>query len=267
MGIINVTPDSFSDGGRFLSLKDAVAHGEKLALEHADILDVGGESTRPFSDPVSAEEEIRRVVPVIEELAKRVNIPISVDTTKAVVAKKALDAGASIINDVSAFRVDPDMAGIAAEYKTPVILMHMLKTPKTMQKAPVYNNLIAEISGFLENAVQYAVDQGIERSKIIIDPGIGFGKTFSHNFEIIKHLDQFNALNAPILIGPSRKAFIRNALKHESVKDIGRGKHVVEIGTQAAIAASIFNGAHIIRTHNVANTCATAKIIDAVKNA
>jgi dihydropteroate synthase len=266
MGILNVTPDSFSDGGEFFTLDGAVAQGLKLFEDGADILDIGGESTRPFSDAVSVEEEIRRVIPVIENLAARISIPISIDTTKADVARRAIQAGASIINDVSALRLDHGLADVAAEYDVPVILMHMLGTPKTMQTNPVYDDLIKEIKEFLKNAVDYAQNKGISKSKIIIDPGIGFGKTVEHNLLLIKHLHEFKTLDVPILIGLSRKAFIRNILRDTTVKDINPDLPVVETGTQASVAAAVLNGAHMVRVHNVANTRTTLKIIDAINN-
>jgi dihydropteroate synthase len=267
MGVLNITPDSFSDGGKFFTFENAVAQGQQLVDAGADVLDVGGESTRPFSDAVSAEEEIQRVVPVIEKLAHRVSIPISIDTTKASVARRAIQAGASIINDVSALRLDHEMADVAAEYGVPIILMHMLGTPKTMQISPAYDDLILEIKAFLEDAINQAVKKGVSRSKIIIDPGIGFGKTVEHNLLLIKYLNDFQALDAPILIGPSRKAFIRNLLKDTAVEDIRPDLAVVESGTQAAVAAAALNNAHMVRVHNVTNTVTTLKIIDAIKNA
>ena len=266
MGILNITPDSFSDGGKFFTFDDAVAQGLKLFEDGADILDIGGESTRPFSDAVSVEEEIRRVIPVIENLAARISIPISIDTTKAGVARRAIEAGASIINDVSALRLDHGLANVAAEYDVPVILMHMLGTPKTMQTDPVYDDLIKEIKEFLKNAVHYAQRKGISKSKIIIDPGIGFGKTVEHNLLLIKHLHKFKTLDLPIMIGLSRKAFIRNILKDATVKDINPDLPLVETGTQASVAAAVLNGAHMVRVHNVANTRTTLKIIDAINN-
>ena len=266
MGILNVTPDSFSDGGNFLSCGDAVAQGQKLVKDGADILDIGGESTRPFSEEVSAEEEIQRVVPVIERLAEQISIPISIDTTKASVARRAIEAGASMINDVTALRLDHEMVNVAAEYGVPVILMHMLGMPKTMQISPTYDDLLGEIKAFLEKAIDRIEKKGILRSRIIIDPGIGFGKTVEHNLLLIKHLHEFTSLGTPILIGPSRKAFIRHILKDESVKDIRPELQEVEIGTQAAVAAAILNGAHIVRVHNVANTRVTVQITDHIKN-
>ena len=267
MGVLNVTPDSFSDGGKFFTFDDAVAQGYKLFEEGADILDIGGESTRPFSNPVSEEEEILRVVPVIEKLSKRIPIPISIDTTKAGVAEQAIKAGASMINDVSSLSFDPKMANVAVDYGVPVILMHMLGNPKTMQMEPFYDDLIDEIKTFLENAIDQAENKGISRLKIIIDPGIGFGKTVGHNLLLIQRLHEFKTLKVPIMIGTSRKAFIRNLLKDNTVEEINADSAMVESGTQASVAAAILNGAHIVRVHDVANTRVTVKIIDAIKNA
>ena len=267
MGVVNVTPDSFSDGGKFYHTDVAVAQGEKLAADGADIIDVGGESTRPFSDPVSIEEENRRVVPVIEKLAQRVAIPISIDTTKADVARQALEAGASIINDVAALRYDPGLAALAVEFDTPLILMHMLGEPKSMQVAPRYDNLIEEIRSFLADAVARAQKLGVPRSKIIVDPGIGFGKTITHNLLLLKHVHAFASLDLPVLIGPSRKAFIRKILKQAHEEDIRPDLPIVETGTQAAVASAVLNGAHIIRVHDVANAVATVKILDALREA
>ena len=264
MGVLNITPDSFSDGGDFYSFDTAVAQGEKLAADGADILDIGGESTRPYSEPVSIEQEMDRVIPVIETLSKRIDIPISIDTTKASVAEKAILAGASIINDISALRVDPELADVAVKHELPIILMHMKGTPKTMQVSPTYVNLFEDIASFLEERAGFAQEKGIPTSRIIIDPGIGFGKTFKHNFQIIKHLNKFESLNLPILVGPSRKAFIRKTLSED---EISAQSAEVETGTQATIAAAALNGAHIVRVHEVASTRVTLDIIDAVKNA
>jgi dihydropteroate synthase len=266
VGVVNVTPDSFSDGGKFYATDAAVTQGEKLVADGADILDIGGESTRPFSEPVSVQAEIQRVVPVIEQLAQRVSVPISIDTTKAEVARQALKVGASIINDVAAFRFDPDLAAVAVEYETPVILMHMLGKPKSMQVSPSYDDVIAEIRAFLEEAVARVENQGIPRARAIVDPGIGFGKTVSHNLLLIKHLQAFRSLDVPILIGPSRKAFIRKILKDTHSEDLRPDLPLVETGTQAAVAAAVLNGAHIVRVHDVASTTATVKILDAMLN-
>jgi dihydropteroate synthase len=264
MGVVNVTPDSFSDGGKFFDGAAAVAQGVKLAAEGAAIIDIGGESTRPFSDPVPVEEEIRRVVPVIETLSQRISIPISIDTTKTEVARRAIEAGASIINDVSALRFDPGLAAVAVEFDTPLILMHMLGDPKSMQQSPYYDNLIQEIRDFLENAATRAEALGVPSDKIIIDPGIGFGKTVAHNLLLIKHLQAFESLGKPILIGASRKSFIRKILKDPQDTDIQPDLPLVEAGSQAAAAAAILNGAHIVRVHDVAGTLTTVKIIDAI---
>jgi len=266
MGVVNVTPDSFSDGGRFYDAAAAVAQGERLAAEGADIIDIGGESTRPFSEPVAIEEETRRVVPAIAALAARVRIPISVDTTKAAVARRALEAGAAMINDISALRFDPDLAGVAAEFGVPVILMHMRGEPRSMQVAPHYDELVTDIRGFLREAAAFAEGRGIPRERLIVDPGIGFGKTPEHNLQLIKRLQEFADLDLPILVGPSRKSFIRRLVKPDGAKDIPASLPVVETGTQAAVAAAVLNGAHIVRVHDVANTAATVKVVDAIMN-
>ncbi len=267
MGIVNVTPDSFSDGGRFFSADNAVARAVQLVRDGADIIDVGGESTRPFSDFVDEEEEIRRVVPVIRALAGRIDVPISIDTNKASVARAAIEAGATILNDVGALRLDPLMAKVAAESGAPVIVMHMLGTPKTMQEAPVYKDLFGEIHDFLAEAVGRALDAGVSRSKIVIDPGIGFGKTVTHNLMLLGDLSKLRELDAPILIGPSRKAFIRMLLKKPAQADISTDQPIVETGTQAAAAAAVLAGAHILRVHDVTATAGTVRILDAVRDA
>ena len=266
MGVVNVTPDSFSDGGRFYDAAAAVAQGERLAAEGADIIDIGGESTRPFSEPVAIEEEIRRVVPVVAALAARVRIPISVDTTKAAVARRALESGAAMINDISALRFDPDVAGVGAEFGVPVVLMHMRGEPRSMQVAPHYDEPVPDIRGFLGEAAAAAERQGIPRERLIVDPGIGFGKTPEHNLQLIRRLQEFAALGLPILVGPSRKSFIRRLVKPDGAKDIPPSLPVVETGTQAAVAAAVLNGAHIVRVHDVANTAATVKVVDAIMN-
>jgi len=266
MGVVNVTPDSFSDGGRFYDAAAAVAQGERLAAEGADIIDIGGESTRPFSEPVAIEEETRRVVPAIAALAARVRIPISVDTTKAAVARRALEAGAAMINDISALRFDPDLAGVAAEFGVPVILMHMRGEPRSMQVAPHYDEPVTDIRGFLREAAALAEGRGIPRERLIVDPGIGFGKTPEHNLQLIKRLQEFADLDLPILVGPSRKSFIRRLVKPDGAKDIPASLPVVETGTQAAVTAAVLNGAHIVRVHDVANTAATVKVVDAIMN-
>jgi dihydropteroate synthase len=266
MGIVNVTPDSFSDGGKYLSAKAAVDHGMEMFHQGAHILDIGGESTRPFSDPVTEQEQIDRVIPVIKELSKAVQVPISIDTTSAIVAKEALDAGASIINDISALRMDKAMGRLAAESGVPLILMHMKGTPKDMQLSPAYDDLIGEIKSFFQTTINLALSEGVQRSQLILDPGIGFGKTERHNLALISQVDQFFALDLPILIGHSRKAFIRKTVKQTDQEDIAPNHPVVETGTQAVVSALAIKGVHIIRVHNVANTIATIKMIDALKN-
>lgn len=265
MGVLNLTPDSFSDGGKFVNCDTAVSHALKMVEQGADIIDIGGESTRPFSDPVSVEDEINRVLPVIEKLANKITIPISIDTTKSGVAKRAIDAGAGIINDISALGADPEMTEIAKKAGVPVILMHMKGTPKTMQKTPRYDDLIGEVKTFLSDAVENAVQNGISPSNIIIDPGLGFGKTFEHNFIILNNLTAFQSIGVPILVGPSRKAFIRDKLKGANGTPPDPCSEIVEKGTQAAVAAAVLNGADIVRCHDVAGTRVTLKIIDAIR--
>ena len=265
MGIVNVTPDSFSDGGRFHSFDAAVKQGLQLANAGADIIDVGGESTRPFADTVSETEERNRVIPVIKALAAQVTIPISIDTTKAAIAAAALDAGASIINDISALRMDTEMAAVAAQATVPVIVMHMQGMPGNMQLHPVYEDVVAEVHQFLSTTIDNAMDRGIQRHNLIVDPGIGFGKTGHHNLLLLKGLKNFEDLGVPILIGTSRKRFIRNILKAPGQKDMAPDLPEVETGTQASMAAGVINGAHIVRVHNVANTRAMLDVLDAIR--
>jgi dihydropteroate synthase len=267
MGVVNVTPDSFSDGGKFFARDAAIAQAERLVQEGADIIDIGGESTRPFADPVPVEIELKRVLPVIEALAQRVMVPISIDTAKAAVARRALGAGACMINDISALRLDPEMAEVAAKSGVPVILMHMLGTPQTMQVTPVYRDVVADIRAFLAQVVTQAEREGIARDRIIIDPGIGFGKTVGHNLLLIKYLAQLQDLDLPILIGPSRKAFIRKLLKENPNEEIQPDMSIVGTGTLAAVCAAVLSGAHIVRVHEVASARAAVKIIDAILDA
>ena len=257
MGVLNVTPDSFSDGGHFFQREEAIEQGLRMAADGADIIDVGGESTRPYSTRISKEEELERIIPVIQELKKEVKIPVSIDTLKAEVAREALRAGASMINDTSALRSDPEMTSVAAVAQVPVILMHMRGTPENMQEKPHYGNLIQEVIDFLSGSMERAVQMGIRREMIILDPGIGFGKTFDHNLEIIRELDRFTCLGRPILLGSSRKAFIGRIL----------GKPALErdTGTMAAVAVGVMNGAHIVRVHDVKKAVETVKVVDAIK--
>jgi dihydropteroate synthase len=259
MGVLNVTPDSFSDGGLFFDKDEAIAQGEALAASGADIIDVGGESTRPFSQAVPVEEEIRRVVPVIEKLTTSVSVPISIDTSKAEVARRAIAVGASIVNDIGALTLDPAMAEVVVDTGVPVILMHMKGTPNNMQADPFYEDVVADVKDFLANAIHRATQAGIARNKIIVDPGIGFGKTLTDNLLLIKNLSAFYALEAPVLIGPSRKSFIASLL--------GDDKERREVGTQATVAVTSLQGVHMVRVHDVERTKYTLKIVEAIRNA
>lgn len=256
MGILNVTPDSFSDGGLYLDTDKAVERSFEIEKEGADMIDIGGESTRPGALPLSPEEELSRVVPVIEKLKSRLRIPISIDTFKAEVAREAIKAGASIINDISGLRFDPEMVTVAAEYDVPVVIMHIKGTPRDMQINPVYQDLIGEIRHFLEEGISIAQKAGVDDDMIIIDPGIGFGKTFEHNLEIINRLDEFRSLGMPILLGPSRKSFIGKIL------DLPPGDRLE--GTAAAVAIGIMKGANIVRVHDVSSIVRVARVVDAI---
>ncbi len=256
MGVLNVTPDSFSDGGRFHEANEAIEHGLQMARDGADIIDVGGESTRPFSQRLSVNEEIDRVIPVIAALRDLLNIPISIDTYKSEVAREALKAGASIINDISALRFDPRMASVAAQGDVPLILMHMKGTPENMQVNPSYDDLISEISRFLKDAIERSVAAGVREELILVDPGIGFGKTFEHNLGIIRELSRLRSLGRPVLLGTSNKAFIGHILQ--------KGVNEREIGTMATVAAGVMNGAQVVRVHNVKKAVETVRIIDAI---
>lgn len=258
MGILNVTPDSFSDGGLFVEEEKAVAHAKKMVEEGADILDIGGESTRPGAKPVAAEEEIRRVIPLIERLSNEIDVPISIDTYKSEVARAALDAGARIINDISGLRFDQEMAGLAAGKEVPVIIMHMKGTPQEMQDVPSYDSVMSEIYSFLKDRIDYAISAGIRHDKIVIDPGVGFGKKVSDNLVILDAIDELRGLGCPILLGTSRKSFIGKIL------DLREGERVV--GTAATVAAGILKGVHILRVHDVGPMVQVARMIDAIKN-
>ena len=259
MGIVNVTQGSFSDGGLFFDKSKAITRAIQMVEEGADIIDIGGESTRPGSEPVHEEEEVRRTIPVIEALAKEISVPISIDTYKSRVASRALEAGASMVNDISGLRFDPDMPDVIAYHDVPTVIMHIKGTPKDMQQDPVYEALIPEIMEYLREGIQIAIKSGITEDKIIIDPGIGFGKTFEHNLDIIHNLRTFTSLGKPILIGPSRKAFIGKILGDVPPADR-------RDGTAAAVAISIFNGANIVRVHDVKEMVHVAKVADAIKN-
>ncbi len=259
MGILNVTPDSFSDGGKYTSVNEVYRQAEEMISAGADILDVGGESSRPFSNPVPVKEELDRVIPPIKAIRKNHSIPISIDTTKAEVAKAALGAGADIINDISALRFDSGMISLALETDVPIIIMHMLGNPKTMQFDPAYDDVVGEISGFLEERLLWAEEQGVSRDRFIVDPGIGFGKTVEHNLSILRHLSEFNKLGCPVLIGHSRKAFIGKILERD-VEDR-------DIATAAVSALCTMNGASIIRVHDVEKTVQAVRMAEAVRDA
>ncbi len=256
MGIINVTPDSFSDGGKYANVEAAVMRAKQMVADGADIIDIGGESSRPGAEPISANEECRRVVPVVQALAEQFQIPISVDTYKAEVAYEALSAGACVINDITALHGDPNMCQILADAQAGVILMHMQGVPATMQKAPTYQNVVVEVHAWLTEVASQAVDRGIDSSRIMIDPGIGFGKTLDHNLEILRHLMQFRGIGYPLLVGVSRKKFIGQILDLPV--------HQREEGTAATVAWSIINGANVVRVHDVAKMKQVAQVIDAI---
>lgn len=263
MGVINITPDSFSDGGMYNSLKKGLAHAEKLIEEGADILDIGGESTRPFSKPVPLEKELNRVVPLVKKIRKITDIPISIDTTKAPVAKAALESGASMINDISAMSFDSEMTEVAKNFNVPAILMHIKGTPENMQKNPQYKDLIDDIISYFLKKIAVAVEKGIKKEKLILDPGIGFGKTMEHNLVIINNLKQLkDEFGLPILIGTSRKTFIRKILEKD---DLPNHPDVIT-GSVASVCAAILHGADIVRVHDVKETKAAVQIIDALKN-
>lgn len=259
MGILNVTPDSFSDGGLYFSKNKAVDHALRMQDEGADIIDIGGESTRPGAEVISIKEEIRRVVPVIEALQKKnIKIPLSIDTYKSAAAKAAIEAGASVVNDISGLKFDRRMPEVVSEHQVPVVIMHIKGTPRNMQKNPAYTALIPEIMDYLREGIEIALNAGISDDKIIIDPGIGFGKTVGHNLEIIRHLNEFTGFEKPVLLGPSRKSFIGRVLG---------GLPAAERleGTASAVAIGIFNGANIIRVHDIKEMKRVAVLADAVR--
>ena len=262
MGILNVTPDSFSDGGQFFTLDSALAHAEQMISEGADIIDVGGESTRPGGEPVSAEEEIKRVVPVIEALATRTDTPISVDTTKSEVARAALDAGAAIVNDISALRFDFYVADAVARAGAGLVLMHSRGTPATMHRLPPVADIMQEVTHSLRASINMAERRGVKRESIVIDPGIGFGKSQEQNLELIAKLDQLIAAfpDYPLLIGTSRKSFIGRILADETGTPAPAGDRLH--GTMATITAAILRGAHIVRVHDVKATAETIRVTD-----
>ena len=264
MGILNVTPDSFYDGGKYFGVDDALDRARKMIDDGADIIDVGGESTRPNSNYVSVEEEIRRVIPLIKEISKETQVPISIDTYKAEVADKAIKAGAQIINDISGLQADKEMAKIAAAHNTPIIIMHIRGRPHDFPKDPVYVELIPEIISFLERRIEYSVKSGIARDKIIIDPGIGFGKRAEHNLEILKHLNKFKHLNLPIMIGTSHKSFISKALELSGSNDTKENNSRL-IGTLVSLVIAVSKGANIVRVHDVKDAVQVIKMYRSIE--
>ena len=260
MAVLNITPDSFSDGGEFFSLDSAVAHAEQMIAEGADLIDIGGESTRPGSAFVTEEEELQRVIPVIERLAAKSPVPISIDTTKSSVAYAAIAAGAEIVNDISGLRFDPSIADEAAKAKAGLVLMHSRGTPKTMQQLPPVDDIMSEVIGELRNSVLVAEERGVARDRIAIDPGIGFGKTLEQNVELIAKLNQLVIAFAefPIMIGTSRKSFLGKLLN-------GAPADQRLHGTIASVVASVLNGAHIVRVHDVNAAVEAVRVADAVR--
>lgn len=259
MGVLNVTPDSFSDGQKYLGKDEALEKAYEMEEDGADIIDVGGESTRPGSKPVEVEEELRRTIPVIKSLSKKLSIPISIDTTKAKIAEAALDSGAEIINDISAMRFDQEMVTVASKQKASVIIMHMRDTPETMQRNTTYVNILSEIYRFLSERLSFLLKHGIEPERIAVDPGIGFGKGAEDNLKIIKEIDFLKSLGKPIVLGPSRKSFIGHVL---GLDVPGRLE-----GTSATITAGVLGGAHIVRVHDVKEMRRVVDMADAIKNA
>ena len=255
MGIVNVTPDSFSDGGLFLDPRRAIEHGRELAAEGADLLDVGGESTRPGAEAVSAEEELSRVVPVVEGLTAG-EVPVSIDTSKRAVAEAALNAGAGIVNDVTALRGEPELAGLCAERDCEVVLMHMLGDPRTMQEDPVYDDVVDDVKAFLAERIDFATAEGIDEERIWVDPGIGFGKTVEHNLELLRNLGELADLGRPVVVGTSRKSFIGKLTGAPVDRRLG--------GTIASSVIAFANGAEVLRVHDVSPMCEALTVAEAV---
>ncbi len=256
MGILNVTPDSFSDGGSYLDVAAAISHAKEMVEDGADIIDIGGESSRPGASPASTEEELARVLPVVEGLVDEISVHVSIDTCKSDVARRSLEAGAHIVNDITALQGDAEMAKVVVEMNAGVILMHMSGTPRTMQHSPVYNDVVSEVSSWLQRRIEEAETGGIPPDRIVIDPGIGFGKTVDHNLEILRRLDEFRHLNKPILIGTSRKSFIGKIL------DLPVNNRIE--GTAATITWAIAHGADMVRVHDVKTMRRVARMTDAL---
>lgn len=259
MGILNVTPDSFHDGGKYNTIKQALIHTEQMISEGADIIDVGGESTRPGSNSVSEKEELRRVIPIIDAINKNFEIPVSIDTTKSMVARQALDSGATIVNDISGLRFDPALADIVSKYEAQIILCHTSSRPVDMQKKTLYENIVEDIYNYLENSIKISEDCGILSDNISIDPGFGFGKTANHNLLLLKSLSKFKKLDKKVVIGTSMKSFIGKILQSDDIEQR-------ILGTFATIVISILNGADIVRVHDVKKMKVAVQIADSVRN-
>jgi dihydropteroate synthase len=263
MAVLNVTPDSFSDGGKYDQADAAIQHALRLETAGADLLDIGGESTRPGSEETSASEELRRILPVLEGLRGRLNVPISVDTRRSSVAEIAMREGAEIINDVSGLRSDARVAEVAAKYGAPLVLMHMRGEPRTMQRGPFARSVMKDVTRGLRESVARARKSGVARSRIILDPGIGFGKSYGQNYELIEKLPQLAALGYPLLVGSSRKGFLGATLAHEGKRLLPEERIW---GTAATVTASILGGAHIVRVHDVAEMAQVVRVADCVLN-
>jgi len=257
MGVLNITPDSFSDGGKFLDSEKAVSRALEIEREGADILDIGGESTRPGSEAISADEQVARILPVLQKLSGKLKIPISIDTQSAAVARAAIEASAEIINDISALRHDPQMAAVAKSSYVPIILMHMRGEPRTMQQGPFVRDVMKDIADGFRAALRRTENAGVKRSQVLLDPGIGFGKNYNQNFEILARLPELSKFECPIVIGTSRKAFIGAALGNLPAEER-------VWGTAATVAASILGGAHIVRVHDVKEMVQVARITDRI---
>jgi dihydropteroate synthase len=265
MGILNVTPDSFSDGGRFHQFDSAVSHGLAMAAAGADIIDIGGESSRPGAEPVEEEEELARAIPVIEALRKQSDVAISIDTMKSGVARAALEAGAVIINDISAFESDPGMIEMAAGNSAGIVLMHMQGNPRTMQKNPSYGDVVEDIRSYLAGRLEALAARGIDAERIALDPGIGFGKKLEHNLDLIRRIGEFESLGRPMLLGPSRKSFLRHILFGEPFPEDWVRTPEIAAATGAAVAACFLYGANIVRVHDVPTAVAQREVVMALR--
>ena len=263
MGVLNVTPDSFSDGGKFLDVEKAIEHAAKMERDGADLIDVGAESTRPGSEGISAEDELQRVIPVLRALRNAVKIPVSIDTRKLEVAEAALDAGAEMINDISGLKSDARIAALAAERGVPLILMHLRGEPRTMQKGPFARDVVLDVSRGLRESVAKARKAGVAKSQIVLDPGIGFGKSHAQNYELLQKLPQLAALGYPLLVGTSRKGFLGATLARES-KSARTDERIW--GTAGTVTVSILGGAHIVRVHDVAEMAQVSRVADRIVN-